>query len=372
MEVLRNHSQMSAIKGHRPVGCYRGLTASSMRIVFLWASATVLAAISVAYAGDKKVLRFVGKIPMDGVEGGIDHIAASADGRRLFVAALGSDMVAEIDTKRRKLVGTIRGIKEPQGVCYIAKSNKLAVASGGDGKVRIYDHDSKLLGSVDSLDDADNIRYDSASNLLYVGYGQGALAIIDPDKVLKVAEIPLDGHPESFQLERKDNRIFVNVPTADEIEILDREKRLVLTRWKLTTGHNNFPMALDETNQRLFVGTRKPARLLALDATSGEVVANLRACGDTDDLFYDSVNRKIYLSGGAGCVSAFDQADSNTYEELHTISTPSGARTSLFAADSRTMYVAAPHRGSQKAEILILKAAAAARLRSDAELGRAG
>jgi hypothetical protein len=116
-------------------------------------------------------------------------------------------------------------------------------------------------------------------------------------------------------------------------------------------------MALDEANQRLFVGCRKPARFLALNAASGEVVANLRACGDTDDLFYDSVNRKIYLSGGAGCVTIFDQAGSNSYEVLRTIATPSGARSSLFVPSRRTWYVAVPRRGPHRAQILIIKAA---------------
>lgn len=87
---------------------------------------------------------------MERGEGRIDHLAASPDGRRLFVATLGSDLVEEIDTERRKVVGIIRGIKEPQGVYYIAKSKRLAVASGGDGNVRIYDQDSKLVGTVDS------------------------------------------------------------------------------------------------------------------------------------------------------------------------------------------------------------------------------
>jgi YVTN family beta-propeller protein len=328
-----------------------------MRIVVLWASAIVLTALSAAYAGDKEVLQFVGTIPMAGVEGRIDHMAADPDGRRLFVAALGSDMVEEIDTERRKVVGTIRGIKEPQGIYYIAKSKRLAVASGGDGNVRIYDQDSRVVGTVDSLEDADNVRYDSASNLLYVGYGQGALAIIDPAKAVKLAEIPLDGHPESFQLEAKGDRIFVNVPTAGEIEVVDRRKRSVLAKWRLTTTAANFPITLDEANERLFVGCREPASLLVLNAVSGEAVAKLRACGDTDDLFYDSANRKIYLSGGAGCVSVLDQADSNSYESLRTIATPSGARTSLFVATSRILYVAVPHRGSQRAEILIFKAA---------------
>ena len=291
---------------------------------------------------------------MDKVEGRIDHMAADLDGHELFVAAFGSDMVEKINTRQRTVVGHIRGIKEPQGLGYIPKSNRLAVASGGDGNVRVYYQDLKLIGMVNSLEDADNVRYDSAQDLLYVGYGQGALAVIDPGKNVKIAEIPLDGHPESFQLERTGKRIFVNVPTAGEIEVLDREKRIVLTRWKLTVA-GNFPMALDETNQRLFVGCRGLARLLVLNTTSGRIVADLNACGDSDDLFYDAANREIYLSGGDGCSSVFE-VDADSYKESYTITTPLGSRTSLFVPASRTLYVAVPHRGSQQAEILIFKA----------------
>jgi len=334
-----------------------GRTRRKCAIVVVFTTAAFFTAVCAGYAGDKAIIEPAGKIPMEGVEDRIDHMAASPDGRKLFVAALGSDMVEEIDTERRKVVANIRGVKEPQGLYYIAKSKRLVVASGGDGYVRIYNQDLKLIGSVNSLEDADNVRYDPASNLLYVGYGGGALAVIDPDKVLKVAEIPLDGHPESFQLERVGARIFVNVPTASEIEVVDREKRLQVTKWKLTAAAANFPMALDESNQWLLVGCRKPAQLLAVSATSGGIVAKLRACGDTDDLFYDSANRTIYMSGGAGCLSVFDQAQFNGFKEFHTIATPWGARTSLFVASSRTLYVAVPHHGSQRAEVLMFRTA---------------
>src|SRR5206468_2545654 len=145
----------------------------------------------------------------------------------LFIATLGNNSIERVDVQEGVRAGTIGNIKEPQGVFYIPDSRKLAVASGGDGKVRIYNGALQLLGTVDGLDDADNVRYDPQAKLLYVGYGSGALAVIDPDKAAKVAEIKLDGHPESFQLESKGNRIFVNIPTAKQIAVVDREKRTV-------------------------------------------------------------------------------------------------------------------------------------------------
>ena len=282
-------------------------------------------------------------------------MTVTPDGKQLFVAALGSNMVEKIRIEARMVVANIRGIKEPQGLSYIPNSNTLAVASGGDGNVRIYSQNLRLIGAVNSLEDADNVRYDSAEGLLYVGYGRGALAIIDPNKSIKIGEIPLDGHPESFQLERTGKRIFVNVPTAGEIEILDRKHRVVLTKWKVTAASGNFPMALDEANQRLFVGCRRPAKLIILNTASGQVVANLKACGDTDDLFYDPANRKIYLSGGYGCISVFDAVNPNSYKQLRTVTTPLGSRTSVLAEASRAFFVAVPQQRSREAEILIFK-----------------
>jgi hypothetical protein len=191
-------------------------------------------------------------------------------------------------------------------------------------------------------------RYDSSEGLLYVGYGHGALAIIDPNKSIKIVEIPLDGHPESFQLEQKGKRICVNVPAAGAIEILDRNSRLVLTRWKVTAASGNFPMALDELDQRLYVGCRRPGKLLLLNTASGQVVASMKACGDTDDLFYDSANHEIYLSGGHGCISVFDAVNPNSYKQLRSVTTPLGSRTSVFAEASREFYAAVPQQGHGK------------------------
>ena len=66
-------------------------------------------------------------------------MSLSPDGRRLFVAALGNHSVEVVDTAGGARAGSIASIKEPQGVLYIPESKRLAVASGGDGNVRIYD-----------------------------------------------------------------------------------------------------------------------------------------------------------------------------------------------------------------------------------------
>jgi DNA-binding beta-propeller fold protein YncE len=296
-------------------------------------------------------LKPAGVITLDGVEGRIDHLAVDAKRGRLYVAALGNDTVEVIDLKVGKRVGSIAGLKKPQGVAVVAESGRLIVASGDDGKCRVYGENQKLLGTVDGLDDADNVRYDADAKLAYVGYGDGALAVIDPEAVKKVADIKLDGHPESFQFEGKGKRIFVNVPSAKQVVVIDRGKRAVVAKWEVKDAGANFPMALDEANHRLFLGCRKPAKVLVIDTESGRTVAAVDCAGDADDVFYDAARNRVYVSGGDGTVSVIEQSGPDGYKNVGKVESAAGARTSLFVPASGTLYVAVPHRGAQRCEL---------------------
>jgi hypothetical protein len=207
------------------------------------------------------------------------------------------------------------------------------------------------------------VRYDPEARLVYVGYGDGALAVIDPAKRVKIADIKLSGHPESFQLESKGKRIFVNVPAARHVAVIDRQKREVIATWPLAEASANFPMALDEDGHRLFIGCRGPAEVLVLDTDSGGIAAKMDCCGDTDDIFYDATAKKLYVSGGAGAIDVFERQDANHYRLMTAIKTAAGARTSFYDPGGQALYLAVPHRGAQKAEIRVYREGGKSRAR---------
>jgi DNA-binding beta-propeller fold protein YncE len=139
-------------------------------------------------------------------------------GLRLFIAGLGNNTVEVLDIGANRHLKSIRGFGEPQGLAYIPDLNRLYVANGSAGRVDVVDGGSLApLQRIDKLDDADNVRYDSAQRAVVVGYGKGALRILQADSAESAPDIPLSGHPESFQLERNGNRAFVNVPSADTL-----------------------------------------------------------------------------------------------------------------------------------------------------------
>lgn len=187
---------------------------------------------------------------------------------------------------------------------------------------------------------------------LFVGYGGGALAAINASDGKVAGEAALAAHPESFQLERSGSRVFVNVPSADQIAVVDRAAMKVIATWPVTGAKANYPMALDEANHRLFVGCRRPAKVLVYDTSTGKETSSFDIVGDTDDLFYDSVRKRLYVSGGEGFIDAF-QDEAGRFSRLAHVATAAGARTSLFVADQSRLYLAVPHRGAQKAEIRV-------------------
>lgn len=314
---------------------------------------TALVMLIAAGAPAAEALHLERSIPLEGVNGRIDHLAFDSQRNRLYVAALGNNTVEVIDTAAGKRAGTIKHLGAPAGVRVIASSGKTVVASGSDGEVRIFDSDLKLLGEIKDLDDADNVRLDPDEKLAFVGYGSGAIAIIDVGRAQKVGEINLTGHPESFQLESHGPRVFVNVPDAHQVAVVDRQKMTVIATWKTNGAEANFPMALDEPHHRLLIGCRRPAKVLALDTETGAKVAEVDCCADADDLFFDPSNGRVYISGGEGFVTVIEQTDPDHYRVIDRVETSPGARTSFFDSEHQTLYVAVPRRAHQEAQIRV-------------------
>src|SRR5437867_1350399 len=296
-------------------------------------------------------------IDLPRVEGRIDHLAFDGATGRLYVAALGNNTVEVLDVRAGAHVKSVPGFREPQGIAVVPDAKLIAVANGqGEGLQLLNADDYRPDRMVQLGDDSDNVRYDASAKRVYVGFGSGALAAVSPTDGKVISQVKLAGHPESFQLERSGSRIFVNVPTADHIAVVDRGAMKVIATWPLVSAKSNFPMALDEANHRLFVGCRRPAKLLVYDTTNGKEITSVDIVGDTDDLFYDAARKRLYISGGDGYIDVFQNQDDNRLARVAHLSTAAGARTSLFVPDQGRLYLAVPHRGSQKAEIRVYEA----------------
>jgi len=299
-------------------------------------------------------------IPLEGIKGRFDHFGFG--GGRVFVSALGSNAVEVINIGARTLDHSITGAPDPQGIVYSPETKKLFVGSGSAGKVYIYDGATySLIATVDFEGGADNLRYDAANKRVYVGCGDneetGAIGTIDAVTNKRLDETyKVGGEPESFQLEKSGPNIYVNVPDLKQIAVVNRETKQV-THWTLQGVESNFPMALDEADHRLFIGTHAPARMVVFDTSTGKMLAALPGVQGTDDLYYDADRKRIYMPGSAGFIYAYQMKDPDHYQLLAKVPTAIGAATAGYWGKQGKgfdrFYLAVPISGTNPAEVRI-------------------
>lgn len=298
-------------------------------------------------------LQLIQKIPVPGVAGRIDHFTAFPKRRLLIFAALGNNSMEIVNTFEAKVVQSIKGLNEPQGVLYVPGLDKIFVANAGSGAVKVYDGKTYALRKSIELgaeSDTDNLRWDEDSKRVFVGV-VGGVAMIDAAMETRVEKYlkGSGGHSESFQLEKKGSRIFVNVPEdGSVVNVIDR-KTGELTKWGLNGVKANYPMALDEDDHRLFVVTRRPPFLMVLDTDTGKEVARVPVGGSCDDVYYDAERKRIYAIAGEGFISVVQQNDPDHYTLSANIPSAIGVRTGIFYGTS--LYVGVPAGGLEPAQI---------------------
>ena len=312
----------------------------------------IIVALSAAHAAP---LTVEAKIPLGEIKGRMDHLAFDPTRQRLYVAELGNNSVGIVDLNAHRVVRTVSGFDEPQGIAYEPSSDTVWVASGGDGTVRAFSAEAfAALGRIDLGDDADNVRIDRKAQRVYVGYGDGALAIIDPARRSKIADIALKGHPESFQLEPTGTRIFVNVPDTNEIAVVDRDTRQQVGSWPTGNLHANYPLMIDVSRGEAILVFRHPARLERYEMRSGRRLGGSDVCGDSDDVFADSTRRRVYVICGEGLVDTYD-ASGDEYTRLGRLKTSGGSRTGLYVPELDRLIIAIRANDNEPAAVWILR-----------------
>jgi YVTN family beta-propeller protein len=297
-------------------------------------------------------------IELAGVQGKFDHFAIDLAGARLFIAATGNHSVEVIDLKTEKVQQSITGLGKPHGLAWIAATRRLYVSDGALAELRVYQGEPLVLaGTIKLFDDADDMVFDDASHLLFVGHG-GAdaanpanVAVVDTDHFSLLVNLPVSTHPEALDIDPQSRRVFANIADSNQVAVIDSGSKTITTQWKLTKAADNVPIAFDNGHQLVYVACRTPGMLLALDARTGAEIASEPAAGKADDLFYDPALGRVYLISGAGEVDAFQVDDARTLRPLEVLHTVPGAKTALFVPSQNLLYLGVPATAEHPAEI---------------------
>lgn len=299
-------------------------------------------------------------IQLPGVTGKFDHFAIDLAGNRLFAAATGNHSIEVIDLTSSKVVQSIAGLGKPHGLAWVASTGSLYVADGALAELRVFRGEPlKLAGTIKLSDDADDMVYDEANRLLYVGHGgsdaanPARIAVVDTTHFVLVANLPVATHPEALDIDPEGQRIFANIADAKKVAVIDAGKNAIVTDWNLAGCADNVPLGYDTGHHVLFVACRTPAVLIALDAVTGKEFSRVPTAGGADDLFYDAGLNRVYVIGGAGEVDAYRLDAAKTLQAIGSVQTAPGAKTALFVPSQAALYVGFPSTGGDPAEIRV-------------------
>ena len=302
----------------------------------------------------KSYIQLRKKIQLPNVKGRIDHLDINLKEQIIYVAALGNNSVEAVDLRSGKVVHSISGLDQPQGVCYIPQKHEIFVANGGNGDCTFFDASSfEKTGTIHLSSDADDVRYDSGSTKIYVGYGKGGIAIIDANTHKQIGDVKLPAHPEGFQIDNTLNIILVNLPDNNMIGVIDLKQLKLINKWTSNSPTANFSIALDTKQHYAFIGYRHPAKLVVLDERTGNLISQNNMVSDVDDLYFDIEKKRVYVSGGGGYINIFQQKGAKTTEQIANIPTRNGARTSLFIQQLNLLVLAERAGSGNSAELLI-------------------
>src|SRR5580692_439940 len=331
------------------------------KLIFLLFAA--LACVLPALAQDKAPLRLETTINVPGARHW-DHFGVDLKGNRLFVASEDEPAVEVFNLKTGEHIRSLTDFKEPHNVLPFPELKKIFVVDGEASEVKILDYDSyRLIGRTELTIDADPVVYDPSSKYLYVVNGgreahtpSCLISIVDTATGKKLAEMKLETNRlESMAIEKSGPRLFVNMTGINSIGVVDREKRAVIATWPITAAKENVPLQYDEGTHRLFLATRKPSKLIVVNADNGKEVMSLDVADYVDDLAYDAPHHRLYVpgGGGSGAVSVVAQRGADKYEVVATISTKPGAKTARYVPELNKYYVGVPAKEGQPAQILV-------------------
>lgn len=324
----------------------------------------VCAALASAQSDAKQPLKLLQTIAVPNLKGRLDHMEVDVKGKRLFLAGLEKGTFEVVDLEGGKWVRSVPGFKKPQGAVYVPELNKLFLASGDDAMVRVFRGDTlQLLDSIQLEPGPNRIVFEPHSKLIYVGYGgkdagkdYGEVGIIDAVTDKHVGDIKVKAHPSEILLDQAGTTLFVFMSSISQLQVADLKKREVIATWPVSSQRPG-DAAFDESTSRLFIGTRTPPEMIVMDSKSGKEIAHLPTTEGQDGVYFDSVRKRIYVSGGrelsTGSVYVYKQKSPDLYDTLDKIPTRPGSGTSFWSPELNRLYVAAPATDTQDAAILV-------------------
>ncbi len=322
--------------------------------------AALPAAASAAQASGPLVL--VGRTNLPGYDGDFDHLFADTGQNKLFVAAEDHGTVEVFNLETGRHLKTLTTFKTPHAFFLVPGTHRLIITDNSGPRI-MDDRNYRILGRIELAPGADTEYYDASTKHLYIVSGGDDVNLkscwlneIDPWTGRVVRQLKFDSsHVEAMQAEQHGGRIFINIADRNEVDVIDKKSLTVVGRWPIMGAAVNLAMALDEPDHRLFIVTRKPTRLFALDTQDGRTVASIDVPDINDGIAFDAARKRIYVPGAIGQIGVYQEIDPDHYSEIARVPSAPGGKSDLYVPALDEFFVAVSPQYNRPPEGAVLR-----------------
>lgn len=290
-------------------------------------------------------------LPEHTAPGGFDHAAVHRGGRRLYVAHTANDALDLIDLDEGRYVTSIGGLTGVAGALIDEASGLVFTSNRGEDSVGIFTADDPgALVKVPVGHRPNGLAFDPGRRtLLAANVGDPAdptshtLSVVDVDRHLLAAAIPVAGRTRWTVFDPATDRFFVNIADPPSIVVVEGADptRVSATIPIPAAGPHGLDVDLDGS----LVCAADAGRVVRL-AADGGIVAEASLSGAPDVLFLDHELRLLYVA--VGDPGAIDVFDADTLAPIESVPTEPGAHTIGFDPDRHRVYAFLPgtHRAA--------------------------
>jgi DNA-binding beta-propeller fold protein YncE len=254
-----------------------------------------------------------------------DYLYFDTRAKRVYVSH--GDQETVVDGRSGKIVGSISDLPGSHGTVTVPGLKRGFSDSAKDKKVVVFDTETlRPLSTAQAGADADGMAYDSASQRVFVGDGDGSdVNIIDAVSGKNVVNLPLGGKPEFLASDGKGN-VFINIESTREVAKVDARHATIAARWSIPDCESPYGIAVDPDSDRVFTSCTN-SKLFVLDGSNGHIVASLAIGKGSDAVAFDPVHKLVFSSNGEGTLSVIAEKSADEFVLLGNVPTMRGART---------------------------------------------
>lgn len=301
------------------------------------------------------VLRLLGHIelPANRAKGGFDHADIHLPTDRLYVAHTSNDAIDVIDSARDLYIESMPGLVAVAGALVSEARGLVFTSNRGENTVSVFSpHAERDAFKIVVGVKPNGLAFDPARGILIVANlgdpsipDSHSVSVVDLARRERIAEVKVPGRTRWAIYDAAGEMFFVNIASPARIIAIDaRNPTKILKEYEVPAAGPH-GLELDPATGRLLCAC-DAGLLLAIEATSGDVLADVPLSGAPDVIFLHPQSGHLYVA--IGDPGVIDVIDIGTMRREEVVTTEAGAHTLALNRKRNKVYAFLPqsHRAA--------------------------